>query len=221
MNQPILVFDLDGTLMNSREGILRCIAHALRTLGRDVPDEADLERLIGAPLRQMFVTLLGSGDMADSAVGVFRERYGSEGLYECCLYPGIAEALEVLERESAAMFVATSKPRHYAEQVLAHFGLTRFFRRIYGSEFTGERADKSELLEHLIREETLTPSDVVMIGDRQHDVAAALANGTESIGVLWGYGSAEELRDAGAAHLCVSPAELQQQLATLRVAQNV
>jgi phosphoglycolate phosphatase len=208
MNHLTLVFDLDGTLTDSRPGIVRCFVHALRSLGARVPEAAQIESLIGAPLRGAFVTLLGSDAFADDAVTVFREMYAVSGLYECAVYAGVESVIESLQRESAAMFVATSKPHVFAERVLEHCGLSRFFRRVYGAELTGERADKRELLAHVLQEETLDPAEMVMIGDRSHDVIAARANGAHSIGVAWGYGSVDELRSAGADRICATPAEL-------------
>lgn len=173
-----------------------------------IPPAAELERWIGPPLRDVFVSIVGD-EHAVRAVEVFRERMGTVGIFENVLYHGIAETLEVLETKTDAMYIATSKPRVYAERIADHFGIRRFFRGIYGAELTGERAKKGELLDHLLAEEGLTPSkNIAMIGDRKYDVLAAHAHGLRSIGVTWGYGTADELREAGADRICASIPEL-------------
>ena len=206
MKRPVLLFDLDGTLSDPSAGILRCIVHTLNTFDRDVPPLEELHRLIGPPLHETFA-LLGP-DRAGEAVTTFRERYGATGLFENQLYGGMEEALQSLAGITEAMFVATSKPAEYAVRTIEHFQLQNFFRGVYGSEMTGERADKTELLAHLLAEEALDRDSVTMIGDRKHDILAARAHGVRSIGVTWGFGSVDELRDAGADVLCDAPAEL-------------
>jgi phosphoglycolate phosphatase len=206
---PFLIFDLDGTLADPRAGILRCIGHALAHAGASAPRDVQLEQYIGPPLRDVFASILGAEDpRIDAAFRAFREEYGTQGLFEKHLYPGILETLRALQDLAPGMFIATSKPREFAERIAAHFDLTSFFRGIYGCELTGERADKAELLAHLLQEQSLDPADAVMIGDRKYDVAAARANGIRSIGVTWGYGSLDELTQAGADTICHSPADL-------------
>lgn len=206
MKGPVLLFDLDGTLSDPSPGIVRCIVHTLTHFGRDVPPVAELQRLIGPPLHETFAQLVP--ERAREAVTTFRDRYGVTGLFENNVYDGIEDALASLSEITGSMYVATSKPAEYAVRTIEHFNLQRFFRGVYGSEFTGERADKSELLQHLVAEERLVPGNAIMIGDRRHDVVAARANGMRSIGVTWGFGTVEELRDAGADLLVDAPAEL-------------
>jgi phosphoglycolate phosphatase len=206
MKGPVLLFDLDGTLSDPSPGIVRCIIHTLTHFGRDVPPVPELQRLIGPPLHETFAQLVP--DFAREAVTTFRDRYGVTGLFENDLYEGMIDALEELSEIAEAMYVATSKPADYAKRTIEHFELQRFFRAVYGSEMTGERADKRELLEHLIAEERLVPGNVIMIGDRKHDIAAARAHGMRSIGVTWGFGSIDELREAGADQLVDSPRDL-------------
>jgi phosphoglycolate phosphatase len=201
-----LVFDLDGTLTDPSEGITRCIRHALGRIGAACPPESDLARYIGPPLPEIFATILGEGDGARLATAAFRERYGTVGLFENRPYDGVADALAVLQSRGHRLFVGTSKPWQFAERILERFGLDRFFTRVYGCELTGERADKAELLAHLLQTEQL--DGAVMIGDRKYDVAAARANGMRSIGVTWGFGSVDELREAGADAICDTPADL-------------
>lgn len=209
MRHTTLIFDLDGTLADPRVGITRSFQHALERLGLPAPPLAELERLIGPPMREAFTMLLGSAVDVDRAVAVFRERYSTIGAFEAEVYPGMVEALEKLEARGARLFVATSKPHVYARAILEHFGLLKFFRAVYGCELSGERADKAELLRHLLAEEGLVPStEIVMIGDRKHDIAGARANGLASIAVRWGFGSEDELREAGPDRICASIDEL-------------
>lgn len=203
--RPTLIFDLDGTLIDSREGIVRCMRVVLAQSGAREHSDAELEALIGPPLADIFAALLGD-EAAPRAVRAYRECYGVAGLFEGRLYDGIEDALRVLQQRAPALLLATSKPQAYAVRILEHFALSRYFRGVYGCELTGERADKTELLAYLLEQESLP--DAVMIGDRKHDVVAARALGLHSVGVTWGFGSAEELSIAGAHTICASVAEL-------------
>lgn len=203
---PTLLFDLDGTLSDPREGILRCIRHAFAEIGAPVPAEQAMEQCIGPPLRDGLRCLLDSDELADRALVAFRHEYGRAGLLENRVYPGLSNALHELREAGAAMFVATSKPQQFAEQTIEHFGWRALFRKVYGCGFDGTLAEKSDLLRHLIASEALDPADTIMIGDRKYDIVAARENGIRSMAVLWGFGSAEELRDADA--FCATPANL-------------
>ena len=208
MTRPALIFDLDGTLMDPREGITRCMRSALLRLDVEPPSDGDLERLIGPPLIDCFRTLVGDEERSAQGVLYFRECYGEGGLFENTLYPDILQTLESLHGLAPALFVATSKPRVYAERILDRLALRRYFRAVYGCELSGERADKAELLTYLLRGENLHHAAAVMIGDRVHDIAAARANGMRSVGVTWGFGSIDELRDAQADTLCANADDL-------------
>lgn len=203
---PTLLFDLDGTLTDPREGILRCIRHAFGEIGAALPSEEAMEQCIGPPLRDGLRCLLDSDELADRALVAFRKEYGRAGLLENRVYPGLEDALRNLHESRMPMFVATSKPQEFAVRTIDHFGWRSFFRKIYGCGFDGSLGEKTDLLRHLIREEALDPDDTFMIGDRKYDIVAARENGIRSIAVLWGFGSAEELRDADAS--CASPSEL-------------
>jgi phosphoglycolate phosphatase len=198
-------FDLDGTLTDPKPGITRSIRYALERLDQDAPPEDALTWCIGPPLRISFVTLVGEAN-ADRAMTFYRERFGETGLYENALYPGILELLEQLS--GRPLFLATSKPHVFAERILDHFGIFRHFTQIFGSELDGQRADKSELLAHALRQTRSLPSRSVMIGDREHDIHGARANGMQGWGVLYGYGSPSELKKAGAERVFTSPDEL-------------
>jgi phosphoglycolate phosphatase len=204
-----ILLDLDGTLTDPREGITRCIQYALARLDRPVPEQDALLGCIGPPLHESFVDLLdGDRVLADRAVALYRERFGEVGLFENALYPGILDALDTLAEQGRRLFVATSKPTVYARRIVAHFGLDRRLDDVFGSELDGRRTDKSELLAHVLESTGSAPRRTMMVGDRRHDVAGALANGLYPVGVLWGYGSRRELQGAGAADLLRSPGEL-------------
>ncbi len=205
-----VLFDLDGTLTDPREGILACFKHALRALQLDWPADPELEGFIGPPLWESFSTLIGASDDAKvaRAVALYRERFASSGMFENSLYPGIADALAMLEEDGARLYVATSKPRVFAEPIVEYFGLRRFFLSVHGSELDGSYVDKSELIAKVLRSESLTPDETVMIGDRAHDVIGAKANGVFSVGALWGFGLRDELVSAGVDLLCEAPNKL-------------
>jgi phosphoglycolate phosphatase len=207
-----ILFDLDGTLTDPRDGIVRCIQYALERLGLEPLSEADLLHYIGPPLRESFGELLNTSDCSaiDHAINIYRERYSTVGLLENEVYAGIPEALTALCARGDTLFVATSKPEIYGQQILEHFGLAGYFRRIWGCELDGTRADKGELIAHLIEQEQLAPSETVMIGDRLHDAVGARTNGIAPIGVLWGYGNEAELISAQCQRLLRTPGELTQ-----------
>ena len=205
-----LFFDLDGTLTDPRTGITRCIAHALRGMGADVPALADLERYIGPSLYLSFGELLGTRDeeRIRHAVALYRERYTESGLYENRVHEGIPQALEHLQRDGCTMLVVTTKPTVFARRVIAHFGLEPFFSDVVGANLDGSRSDKAELIGHALAAHRLDARRTVMIGDRRDDILGARRTATGSVGVLWGFGSREELTEAGAGVLCERPCEL-------------
>ncbi|MGH7794367.1 MAG: HAD hydrolase-like protein [Candidatus Binatia bacterium] len=194
------MFDLDGTLCDPREGIVRCFQYALEELGRAKPPQDQLVRYIGPPLHESFVALLGCNDAAfiERALGLYRRRFTSKGIFESRLYPKITDAVGTLQAEHDQLLVVTSTPTVFARQIIDYFGLGNFFRNVYGSELNGTRASKKELIAHVLRQEAIVPSSAVMIGDREQDIKGAMANRIRPIGVLWGYGSREELARAGA-----------------------
>ncbi len=205
-----LLFDLDGTLTDPFPGITKSILHALNRLGRALPSEENLRWCIGPPLKNSFAQLLDTDDdaLTEKAVAYYRERFGTVGLFENEVYESIPETLENLRKSGHTLYVATSKPSVFATRIIDHFGLKRYFKAVHGSELDGTRCDKTELLEHILQEEGITSTDTVMIGDRKHDIVGAKANGIRGIGVLWGYGTKNELEAAGA-NVCIEqPGEL-------------
>lgn len=218
-----VLFDLDGTLTDPRDGILRCIRHALDRLGVASPDDRTLEAAIGPPLHESFAALLGparAGEALD-AVRLYRERYAVTGMYENQVYPGIPELLARLRAAGCRLSVCTSKPHVFAETILTHFGLRDAFEAVYGAELDGTRTDKAELVAWLLPRAGFAPGEAALVGDRLHDVRAARTHGLRAVGVLWGYGSALELREAGADALVGAPAEVPAALAARALAAGV
>jgi phosphoglycolate phosphatase len=205
-----LLFDLDGTLTDPFPGITRCIAYALERIGAPVPPADQLCRCIGPPLKHSLARLLATDDetRVEKALGLYRERFGTLGLFENDVYDGIPEALGALNEEGHTLFVATSKPAVYARRIVDHFGLQRYFQNTYGSELDGTRADKTSLIAHILHNESIDGAATVMIGDRAYDMLGAKANGISRLGVLWGYGLQEELETAGAQAVVAAPPEL-------------
>ena len=181
-----VLLDLDGTLTDSREGIILCMQHALRVLGREVPDADALLPIIGPPFRIAFRQLLpGATDAeVERAIEVYRERFVPVGMFENRVYAGVPESLERLRERGARLFVATSKPQVFARRILEHFQLGHHFEEIYGSELDGGLGDKAELIAHALAASRLKAADSIMVGDRHHDTAGAIANGVKPVGVL-------------------------------------
>ncbi|HTV71862.1 MAG TPA: HAD hydrolase-like protein [Rhizobiaceae bacterium] len=206
-DRPAVLFDLDGTLTNPFLGISRSIQYALQTLGYPVPEAESLRAYIGPPLQVTFPKLLASDDAALSAecLRLYRARYADVGKFENELIPGIVEAVASLADAGYFLAVATSKLETYSREIVEHFGLAPFFDEIYGSQLDGSRADKGELIAHIVKTERLDPAKSVMIGDRLHDVVGAQKNGMKAIGVLWGFGDRTELENAGAAAIAERP----------------
>lgn len=199
-------FDLDGTLTDPKPGITRSIQYALQRLDHaTIPTEDELTWCIGPPLRTSFVKLLGDDRSADRAVSLYRERFSDVGLYENRVYDGISEVLTQLCTSGHRLFVATSKAHVFADRIIDHFGLRSHFGRVFGAELDGTRVEKSDLLEYALKETSIDPSKTLMIGDRSHDMIGAKNNGMKGIGVLYGYGSRNELLEAGAQHVCATP----------------
>ncbi len=203
-----LLVDLDGTLTDPAEGIVGCFRLALEALGRSAPPAAELNWIIGPPLRGCFAEALnGEGD-PEEALQLYRGRYSTEGLFEAVVYDGIQETLAELCATGMRLFLCTAKPLVYAERILGHFGLEHHFEAAYGDELGGRFQDKADLIAHILEREGLDADDCCMWGDRKHDVVAASRNGMPTIGALWGYGGADELRAAGAATLCEAPSQV-------------
>ena len=209
-----ILFDLDGTLTDNYPGISRSIAHALTAMGVEPPAPDVLRRCVGPPLRESFAWLLDTRDpvVIEHAIALYRERYGDVGWRENTLYDGIEEAVARLAR-AMPVYVCTSKPSVFAQRIVTLFGLAPYVRRVYGANLDGALDDKAKLFAHAAQSEGFDPEAAVLIGDRAQDVRAARLNAARAIGVLWGYGSREELADAHA--VVAAPAELDDAIAGL------
>ncbi len=212
----IILLDLDGTLTDAREGIIRCFRYALRSVGVTVPSDSDLTRYIGPPLCESLSGLLGdpSGERVEEALRRFRERFEAKGMYENRVYPGIVKMLEEIAVMGWRAYVVTSKATVFATRIVSHFQLGNFFAAVYGSELDGRLARKVELIRHVMEEECIAPGLAVVVGDRSEDIRGARVNGLDAIGVTYGYGSRQELESAGATWICDSPASVLQALRT-------
>jgi phosphoglycolate phosphatase len=195
-----ILFDLDGTLVDSRPGIFNSIQYSLKHHELPVPAAEDLLWCIGPPILESFAKLVGpdSPHLFEPAVEKYRERYSATGIFECEVFPEIVETLAELQRQRHTMHVATSKAEVYAKRIITHFEMDRFFASVNGSELDGTRANKAELIAHILEQQGISREEVVMIGDREHDMIGAVKNSVPAIGALWGYGTGKELMESGA-----------------------
>lgn len=203
-----IFLDLDGTLIDPKEGITMSIQHALRELGVEVPTQNELTWCIGPPLHDSFRILLDGQQDVSGALALYRELYTESAMYEADVYDGIGEMLMGLRETGLPLYIATSKPHVYATTIAKHFGLSHYVDGLYGSELDGENSDKTDLLAHALAETGADPHRSVMIGDRMHDVLGAQNNDICSLGVMWGYSDEGELRMAEADALAGDPEEV-------------
>ena len=206
--RSVLLVDLDGTLTDPAGGIVGSFRFALETLGQSPPPAAELTWIIGPPLRRSFAELLGGTGDPEEALSIYRGRYSTEGLFEAVVYDGVRSTLADLRTTGTRLFLCTAKPAVYAEPILRHFDLRRYFEGVYGAELDGRYEDKGDLIALILESQGLEAQDCCMWGDRKHDVIAASRHAIPTIGALWGYGGASELIEAGAAALCASPSEV-------------
>ena len=210
MKKKYILFDLDGTLTDSQEGILNSIEYALKHYGIVVEDRSALRPFLGPPLTDSMRQYCGfDGEKAFAAVEKFREYYNTKGLFENRVYAGVEDMLKSLKAKEHRLFVATSKPEETARRILEHFQLNHYFEYIGGATADDSRVKKADVVSYVL--ETARISDreaAVMVGDRRHDVMGAKQNGLQSVGVLYGYGDREELQTAGADYLAETPAEI-------------
>ena len=200
-----IFFDLDGTLTDPAQGITNSFIHALKYFGREIPSYEELCKLIGPPLPYSFETILGfPKEKVMEAVAKYREYFATKGLYENSVYPGIPELLQTLKEKGKHLVVATSKPEEYSIKIIDHFGLSKYFDYVCGSLMDESRSKKAEVIAYALQRCGLSDSDkerVLMVGDRFHDIEGAQQNGLKSCGVLFGYGSREELKNAKADYI--------------------
>jgi phosphoglycolate phosphatase len=210
----IVLFDLDGTLTDPKIGITTCVQYALQKMGIDEPDLDKLVPFIGPPLTYSFKEFYHMTDeQAEQAIEYYRERFSTIGLYENAVFPGIPEMLEELRQQGKTLIVATSKPTIYSVKILEYFKLESYFQSVVGSNLDGTRVEKHEVIEYVLTElGDYDRSQIIMVGDRMHDIRGAKHNGLDVVGVAYGYGSREELEQAEPNHIVDTVAELREYL---------
>ena len=202
-----VLFDLDGTLTDSGEGIINCATLALRHFGLPIPPYEDMRTFVGPPLHDSFVRFGVPADQTDEAIQVYRSRYIPTGMFENTPYPGIRELLEKLQAEGYTLYVATSKPEEMSVTILNRFDLAKYFHRICGASIDSSRSTKDAVIAYLL-ESSGAKADMVMVGDTKYDILGAKAHGIPAIGVGWGYGKVEEMVEAGAVGIAGTMEEL-------------
>lgn len=204
-----VLFDLDGTITDSSEGIINSIRYSLKKFGIDEYDTAKLYKFIGPPLVDSFVKYYGfEKAKATEAVRYYREYYSQKGIFENRLYSGIKELLKVLNKSGKKVILATSKPEKFAKEILGYFDIEKYFYFVGGATMDEKRSEKEEVLEYILKQCKINPNDAVMIGDRKYDIKGAHAFGIEAVGVLFGFGNLEELKNAEADHIVADTQEL-------------
>lgn len=206
----VILFDLDGTLTDPKIGITRSVQYALAKFGIEEPNLEKLVHFIGPPLIHSFKESYSfSEEDARQGVIYYREYFTQQGIYENAVFPGIPELLARLQKEGKRLVVATSKPTVFAIQILKHFSLDQFFFAVVGSNLDGTRIEKYEVIEFALSQLTdLSSQKIVMVGDRKHDIIGAKHNGIDVIGVVYGYGTREELEKAEPNYIVSSVKEL-------------
>lgn len=206
----IVLFDLDGTLTEPKEGITKSIRYALNKFGLDEENPQELVKFIGPPLQESFMKYYGFDEQkAWQAVLYYREYFSTRGIFENAVFAGIEDMLCELKQGGRKIVLATSKPTVYSVQILEHFGLAGYFNLVVGSNLDGSRIVKAEIIrDALAAVRSDERENPVMVGDRKHDIIGARFNGIDSIGVSYGYGSRTELQEAGASHIVDTVNEL-------------
>lgn len=211
MIKKAILFDLDGTLTDSGEGIINCATLALKHFGLPVPSREEMGVFVGPPLDKTFIQFGVPAEKAQEAIDVFRSRYVVVGKFENKPYPGIHELLDTLKKQGHRLFVATSKPEVTALEVLEKFELTDYFEKIVGATFDGTRSHKADVIAYLLKE-IGNPEQMLMVGDTEFDVLGAAAHKIPTIGVTWGYGKVSAMEEAGAISIAHTMEELLEQI---------
>ena len=192
-----ILFDLDGTLTDSGEGIINCVIYALERFGLPIPERDSLRYFVGPPLHESFIKQGVPADQAEEAVAVYRERYVPTGMFENTPYPGVRELLERLKEAGYTLYVASSKPEWMCVEILKHFDLAKYFDQICGATMDTSRTNKEAVIAYLLGISG-TSEKMIMVGDTKFDVLGAKFHGIPCIGVSWGYGKVSEMQEAGA-----------------------
>jgi len=213
-----IFFDLDGTLTDPKTGITKSVQYALKKCGVEVENADYLCPFIGPPLRDSFKKFYGFNDVdAENAVAFYREYFSEKGIYENSIYDGIREMLQELKSSQKTLILATSKPTVYATEILKYFNIYEYFTFISGSELDGSRSKKSEVIQYAVEKNNISDlSEIIMVGDREHDIIGAKEVGISSIGVLFGYGDYDELQRAKADFIVGDAKELAVKLSSYK-----
>jgi len=209
-NFEYILFDLDGTITDSGEGITKSVQYALKSFDISVDNLEDLNKFIGPPLKDSFKKYYNFDDeKAELGLKKYREYYADKGIFENNLYDGIVELLDTLVKNNKKIILATSKPEVYAKQILKYFKIDKYFNFVAGSDFEETRVKKGDVIKYALDKAKISDlSKVIMIGDREHDIIGAKENNIKSIGVLYGYGDVVELTQARADYIANSTSEL-------------
>lgn len=209
-NFEYILFDLDGTITDSGEGITKSVQYALKYFGILVDDLNELNKFIGPPLKDSFKKFYGFDDgKAELGMKKYREYYADKGIFENSLYDGIIEVFKALKKNNKEIILATSKPEVYAKQILEYFKVDHYFTFVAGADFEETRVNKGDVINYALKEAKISDlSKVIMIGDREHDVIGAKENNIKVIGVLYGYGDVIELTQARADYIAKNTGEL-------------
>ncbi len=207
MEKKTILFDLDGTLTDSGEGIINCALLALEHFGLPLPDRETMRVFVGPPLHETFVKFGVPADKADEAVKIYRSRYIPTGMFENSPYPGVAELLKTLKANGHSLLIATSKPEWMAVDILKHFQLDQYFDCICGASMDTSRSSKEDVIAYLLAQNG-SAENMIMVGDTHYDVIGSKMHNIPCIGVSWGYGSVEDMVSAGAVAIANSPEAL-------------
>lgn len=208
-----ILFDLDGTLTDPKEGITKCVQYALASVGIEEPNLDKLEPFIGPPLHESFMEFYGfDRETAMRLVDKYRERFTDIGIFENNIYPGIADMLKALKEAGCRISIASSKPTELVERILVHFDIFKYFDYVVGSNMDGTRTKKEEVVEEALRRLQPDKKKTAMVGDRKFDIEGARAFGLTGIGVSFGYAQGNELTEAGADYIVDTVEELQELL---------
>ena len=205
-----ILFDLDGTITDSGSGIINSVKYALKKAGRKIPPEDELRKFIGPPLQEQFMKCCGIEEKeAAEMVALYREYYQEEGIFDNRVYDGVMEMLKTLKEAGLKIVMATSQPEKFAKMIAEHFGFAKYFDLIGGACMDGARTKKQEVIQYVLEQcKEQDREKIRMVGDRCYDMEGANREGIRAIGVLYGYGSKEELEEAGADGLAETPEEV-------------
>lgn len=214
MDTKCVLFDLDGTIVDSSEGIANSFKYALNKLGIQVSNKNDIYKFIGPPLTDTFRDYYKMNqEKIDKAVMFYREIYGKEQIYNVKIYGGIIETLKKLKELNYAIGLSTSKPTVYAQNILSHLNIIEFFDNISGSSLIDKKESKSDIIRNSIKNLNIKNlENIIMVGDRYYDILGAKSNGIKSIGVLYGFGSLEEFKEYGADYIVNDTKELKEKI---------